>query len=64
MLAGSQGPRRRRTVEQRQRYNEYQRRYRAANRDKVQCWRNAYIMRKAARLAAEQARGGDLDAGA
>jgi len=67
MLTGSQGRRRARTVEQREAYNAYQRDYRRRNPDKARQWQRDYIMRKAARLAAEQAaqaRGGDLDAGA
>lgn len=67
MLAGSQGKRRARTNEQREAYNAYQRRYRAEHRDKVQAWQRAYIVRKAARLAAEQRQalgGGGDDAGA
>lgn len=52
-----------RTEEQRSHYNAYQRDYRRRNPDKVQRWQRDYIMRKAAKLAAEQA-GGDRDAGA
>jgi len=54
------------TDAQRTAYNAYQRRYRAEHPDAVKRWQRDYIMRKAARLAAEQsaARGGDLDAGA
>lgn len=54
------------TDAQRTAYNEYQKRYRREHPEAVKRWQDAYIMRKAARLAAEQstARGGDLDAGA
>lgn len=44
--------------EARARYNAYQRDYRRRNPDKTRRWRDAYIIRRAARLAAEQA-GGD-----
>ena len=66
MLTGSQGRRRTRTVEQRERYNAYQREYRQRNPDKARRWQRDYIMRKAARLAVEQAAqaiGGGLDGG-
>jgi hypothetical protein len=56
-----------RTAEQRDHYNAYQRDYRRRNPDKVQRWQQDYILRKAARLAAERRAalgGGDLDAGA
>lgn len=39
--------------EQRQRNREYLRAYRAAHPDKVKAWRDAYIVRRAARLRAE-----------
>lgn len=55
------------TDEQRQRYNAYQRAYRQRNPDKVRRWQQDYILRAAARLAAERGAalgGGDLDAGA
>lgn len=55
------------TDEQRQRYNAYQREYRQRNPDKARRWQQDYILRKAARLAAERGAalgGGDLDAGA
>lgn len=55
MLTGSQGRRRARTDEQREAYNAYQRDYRRRNPDKARQWQRDYIMRKAARLAAEQA---------
>ncbi len=55
MLTGSQGRRRARTVEQREAYNAYQRRYRAEHRDKARQWQTNYIIRRAARLAAEAA---------
>lgn len=41
--------------EARERANAYLRRYRAEHPERVRAWRNAYILRKAARLTAEQA---------
>ena len=38
------------TQEQREAYNAYQRRYRAAHKDKVREWREDYIIRKAEKL--------------
>lgn len=55
MLTGSQGRQRARTDEQREAYNAYQRRYRAEHRDKARQWQTNYIIRRAARLAAEAA---------
>lgn len=57
MLTGSQGQRQARfsTDAKREQYNAYQREYRRRNPDKARQWRDAYIMRKAARLAAEAA---------
>lgn len=53
------------TEEQRARFNAYQRDYRRRNPDKARAWRESYIIRKAARLAAARAAlGGDLDGGA
>lgn len=55
------------TEAQRNAYNRYQREYRQRNPDKVRRWQQDYILRKAARLAAERGAalgGGDLDAGA
>ena len=55
------------TDERRQRANAYLRQYRAEHPEKVRQWRDAYILRRAARLMAEQragADGGDFDAGA
>lgn len=49
------------TPEQRQRNNEYVKRYRHAHPEKVAQWRDSYILRRAARLQAEaeaEARGG------
>ena len=53
------------TDEAREKANAYRRRYRQENPERVKRWRNDYIMRKAARLMAEQAadRGDDLDDG-
>lgn len=55
MLTGSQGRQRARTDEQRAKYNEYQKLYRQRNPERVKRWQRDYIMRKAARLAAEAA---------
>lgn len=55
MLTGSQERRRARTAEQREAYNAYQREYRRRNPDKARQWQRDYIIRKAARLTAEQA---------
>ena len=55
MLTGSQNRRRVLTAEQREAYNAYQRDYRRRNPDKARLWQQNYILRKAARLAAEQA---------
>lgn len=41
------------TDEQRQRNREYLRAYRAAHPERVKAWRDAYIVRRAARLRAE-----------
>lgn len=54
MLTGAQGRRRARTGEARAKYNEYQKLYRQRNPERVKRWQHDYIMRKAARLAAEQ----------
>lgn len=43
--------------EQRQRSNEYIKRYRHAHPERVRAWRDAYILRRAEKLQAE-ARGG------
>lgn len=52
------------TDEQRQRNREYLRAYRAAHPERVKAWRDAYIMRRAARLrAAAEAEGGVESAG-
>jgi hypothetical protein len=40
------------TDEQRKAYNDYQRRYRAENKDKARKWQQDYIIRKAAKLIA------------
>lgn len=55
MLAGSQGRRRARTVEQREAYNRYQREYRQRNPERARQWQHDYIIRRAARLVAERA---------
>lgn len=47
--------------EQRARWNDYQRVYRATHPERVRAWRDRYIVRKAQRLMAE--RGGDLGGG-
>lgn len=51
--------------EARERANAYLRRYRAEHPERVRAWRNAYILRKAARILAEQAdhKGGEQHAG-
>ena len=50
--------------EQKQRNREYLRAYRAAHPERVRAWRDAYIMRRAARLrAAAEAEGGVESAG-
>lgn len=43
------------TDDQRKRWNDYQRAYRAANPDKAKKWHEDYIMRQAVKLAAERA---------
>ena len=42
-----------RNDEQRERYNAYQREYRARNPERVRAWREAYYIRKAAKLTAQ-----------
>ena len=48
-----------RTPEQRTKFNQYQQQYRQRNPDRVARWRRDYIIRKAARLLAEQTDSGD-----
>jgi len=46
------------TDEARERANSYQRQYRRANPDRVREWRERYIVRKAAQIAAERCQDG------
>ena len=55
--------RRQMTPEQRQRHNAYQRRYRSENKERVRQWRDAYTLRRAAKLLAAEQAAGDSDAG-
>lgn len=41
------------TEEARQRYRAYQRQYRRTHKDRVRKWQDNYVIRKAAKLAAE-----------
>lgn len=54
----------RRINRERERYNEYQRRYRETHPAAVKKWRETYIIRKAARLIEQQQNAdGEHDAG-
>ena len=50
------------TPEQRQRWNEYSRQYRAENPEKVRRWTQNYILRKAEKLRAEMEKNGEGNA--
>lgn len=55
--------RRTRTPEQRERLNAYQRRYRAEHPDATRAWRDAYVLRRAAKLQAEMNQNGGAERG-
>lgn len=63
MLTGTQERRTGHTMTDaaRAKHNAYQREYRRLHPEKTRQWRDAYIMRRAARLAAAQALGGGDD---
>lgn len=52
-------PRRTYTDAQRQHMREYMRAYRAAHPEKTRAWRDAYILRRAAKLQAQAEGGAD-----